>query len=131
MYRNGSMIPVLVTPRNASTFKIIAIKGAIAATYPPSISQADLLRDHLEATVIEVASNNSVRLAMLSAPLQNQAGLMVYQVEAWGFLPWLTGFMLIAITTAIWKRITDSFDQALKRIAPKRRKNRDHTPESS
>lgn len=117
----GENPPVSLVPRDASTFKVIAKKGAIAATYPATTGKVDLLRDHLEETVIGIAFDNSVRLAVLSPVFQNQTGVMAYQVIAWGPLPWVTGLVMIVVVGALWRRLTDLLDQVLKRIVPQRK----------
>jgi hypothetical protein len=114
--------PIILEPRDASTFKITAKKGAIAATYPATTGRVDLLRDHLEETAIGIALDSSVRLAVLSPMLQNQTGAMAYQIIAWGPLPWLTGLAILVITGALWKRLTDWMDQFLSRILPHHQK---------
>jgi hypothetical protein len=116
--------PILF-PRSGSTFAVIARKGAIAATYPASASRSDLLRDHLEQTVINVSfDNSSVRLAILSPILQNQAGIIAYQIIAWGPLPWVTGSVTLVIIGAFGRRLTDWLDQILKQAVPWRRKKK-------
>jgi hypothetical protein len=122
----GESRPTVLEPRDASTFKIIARKGAIAATYPATTGKADLL-NHLEETVVGIEFDDSVRLAVLSPVLQNQAGVMAYQVIAWGPLPWVTGFVMILVLGALWKRLTDSLDQGLKRIVPRRKNESEAT----
>jgi len=123
----GEGRPTILEPRDASSFKIIAKKGAIAATYPATTGKADLLRNHLEETVIGIEFDESVRLAVLSPVLQNQAGVMAYQVIAWGPLPWVTGLVMILVLGALWKRLTDSLDQGLKRIVPRRKNESEAT----
>jgi hypothetical protein len=117
----GENPPVSLAPRDASTFKIIAKKGAIVATYPATTGKVDLLRDHMEETVVGIAFDNSVRLAVLSPVLQNQAGIIAYQAIAWGPLPWVTGLVMIVVVGALWRRLTDLLDQFLKRIGPQRK----------
>jgi hypothetical protein len=124
-YRNSQEYSLIILPGSGSTFTVIAKKGAVAATYPASTSMSDLLRNHLEQTTIDVTIDDSnVRLAILSPILQNQAGVIAYQIIAWGPLPWVTGSLMLIIIGVFGRRLTDWLDQVLKRAIPQRSKKK-------
>jgi hypothetical protein len=85
-------------PRPDSRVDIAAPKGSIAATFPPSRDVADTLDDQREAASVPVDQfSDHVAIDILVSELRNPAGKAVYQIFAWGPLPWLIG----AVTTFI------------------------------
>jgi hypothetical protein len=119
LYHHGKRYYMGWQPQDGSLFKITAKKGAIAATYPASTSTVDVLRDHLDQTVVKLPEpgNYNVRLVILPSFLQNPSGVKVYQAISWGPLPYLAGLVTLGLLAGVGRRGADLLDKALARVS--------------